>query len=55
MNIAPLVIPLPDGYEAKLIFRQYESDGDWICQMSHEVMFDLQTLLEGGNVVDTVQ
>lgn len=55
MNVAPLVIPLPDGYEAKLIFRQYESGGDWICQVSDEVIFDLQTLLEGGAVVDTIQ
>jgi hypothetical protein len=55
MNIIPLKLTLPNGYEAKLVFRQYQSGGDWICQASDECIFDLQTILEGGEITDTVQ
>ena len=55
MNIAPIVITLPNGLKAQLIFRQYQSGGDWICQASDECIFDLQALLEGGCVTSTVQ
>ena len=55
MNVTPLVITLPNGLEAQLIFRQYQSGGDWICQASDECIFDLQTLLEGGRITSTVQ
>lgn len=55
MNTIPLMITLPNGYEVRLMFRQYQSGGDWICQASDEVIFDLQTILEGGEITDTVQ
>jgi hypothetical protein len=55
MNEMPIMITLPNGLKAQLLFRQYQSGGDWICQASHECIFDLQTLLEGGNVTSTVQ
>ena len=55
MNIIPLAITLPNGLKAQLLFRQYHTGGDWICQASDECIFDLQTLLEGGNVTGTVQ
>ena len=55
MNEMPIMITLPNGLKAQLLFRQYQSDGDWICQASDEYIFDLQTLREGGNVAGTVQ
>jgi hypothetical protein len=55
MNTQHVTITLPNGLEAHLMFRQLQPGGDWICQATAECMFDLQTLLEGGNVVDTVQ
>lgn len=55
MNITPLVIALPNGLEAQLIFRQYQPGGDWICQASDEYIFDLQAVLEGDCIAGTVQ
>jgi len=55
MSTIPLVITLPNGHEARFIFRQYQSGGDWICQTSDECIFDLQTILEGGDITATVQ
>lgn len=45
MNFTPIVITLPNGYKAKLLFRQYQQQGDWICQVSDECITDLQDLL----------
>lgn len=35
----------PNGYVVKLLFKQYEHNGDWICAMTQEFMQDFQTLL----------
>jgi len=48
-------IVLPNGLTAYLMFRRHQSGGDWICRASDECIFDLQTLLEGVNITDTVQ
>lgn len=45
MNITPIEIDLPGGYKAKLIFRQYQKDGDWICQATDELFSDLILLI----------
>jgi|LakMenE01Jun11ns_1017448.scaffolds.fasta_scaffold9603112_1 hypothetical protein len=38
-------IMLPNGHFVKLLFKQYENNGDWICQMTEQFMNDLNTLL----------
>jgi hypothetical protein len=45
MNITPIEIDLPGGYKAKLIFRQYQKDGDWVCQATDELFSDLILLM----------
>lgn len=55
MNIQNLTITLPNGLQAHLQFRQLQPGGDWICQATSECVFDLQTLLQGGTVVSTLQ
>jgi hypothetical protein len=47
MNITPIIIDLPGGYTAQLMFRQYQPGGDWVCQASDELIADLQDLLLG--------
>jgi hypothetical protein len=47
MNITPITIDLPGGYTAKLMFRQYQPGGDWVCQATDELITDLQDLLLG--------
>ena len=48
MNFVPVYISLPGGYQAKLMFRQYQRGGDWICMASDEYITDLQDLLDGN-------
>lgn len=55
MNVTDIVIDLPGGYEAKLLFRQYQPGGDWICQASDEYIADLSALLKGEFEPDCVQ
>ena len=45
MNYTHVEVPLPNGYEARLMFRQYQPGGDWICQATDELMTDLQDML----------
>jgi hypothetical protein len=47
MNITPITIDLPSGYQAQLMFRQYQPGGDWICQASDEYLADLREVLQG--------
>jgi len=47
MNITPITVELPNGYKAQLIFRQYQTNGDWICQATDEYITDLQDFLLG--------
>ena len=46
MNFIPIEMALPNGYQAKLLFRQFQPGGDWICQASDELMTDLKDLLD---------
>ena len=47
MNFVQIPVPLPNGYEAKLMFRQFQPRGDWICQAADETISDIQDLLAG--------
>ena len=47
MNCVQIPVPLPNGYEARLLFRQWQPRGDWICQATDETISDLQDLLAG--------
>lgn len=49
-NFAYLEVPLPNGYEARLLFRQFQPGGDWVCQASDETITDLQDLLAGESL-----
>lgn len=55
MNTQHVTITLPNGLQAHLQFSQHQPNGNWICQATTECMFDLQTLLQGGTVVSTIQ
>ena len=48
MNFVQIPVPLPNGYEARLMFRQFQPNGDWICQATDETITDLQDLIEGN-------
>ena len=48
MNFLQIPVIFENGYEARLMFRQFQPNGDWICQASDECMTDIQDLLEGN-------
>ena len=48
MNFVQIPVVFDNGYKAKLMFRQFQPNGDWICQASDECMTDIQDLLEGN-------
>jgi hypothetical protein len=41
-----IILSLENGLQAKLMFRQFQTNGDWICQMSDDIMEDLETMIE---------
>lgn len=54
MHTKTINFALTSELHAKLLFRQYQDSGDWICVMSPEFMEDLQELLD-SNIHDLVQ
>ena len=43
-----VVISLDTDLHAKLVFKQFQTNGDWICQMSDELMCDLEDRIENS-------
>jgi hypothetical protein len=50
MNFVKIPVVFDNGYEARLLFRQFQHRGDWICQASDECMTDIQDLLAGESL-----
>lgn len=50
MNTYKLNIPLENDGRISLVFRQYQINGDWICQMDDEFKNDIENILENEKI-----
>lgn len=44
-------VPLSNGGHIRLMFKQFQANGDWICLATDECMTDMVELLENDSVI----